>query len=284
MDESVDKPGLEQHNLKPRTKVIQPSVAMLKDVADNPGAYMRIPPENATSPVAPPETNASASEPQVNKEPFEPRSVYPEPKDNHTPVTAPQSKNNQTEVFNFSNGYVIGSGVYWFQLFAVVVLGLLLSFVVSPLLSHTSPLTAVWTLLLYYTSSLMLIAYVVPYRRFLHEAIDKPLWLTFFGATVQSFLITIGYSLILFLFSLLFRADLSDGVLSLFRVVGGGGLLAVSALSIVASFVIAYFATRVAWGVAFKFYTTLNIWVVRLIGLAPPLFIAGRFIYSLLIR
>jgi hypothetical protein len=283
MDESTDKPEAQHHNLQPRKKVIQPSAAILKDVAENPDAYARAPSNSAPSLTPVPEANVLSTEPQASTETFEPRNVYPGPKDSHTPPSRPEAKNDQSDVFNFSSGYTVGSGVYWFQLLAVVILGLLLSIVVLPLLKYASGLTTVWVLLLYYTGSLAVIAYVVPYRRLLRDAIDKPLWLTLFGATIQSFLISLGYSLVLLLFALLFRADLSDGVLSLFGTVGGG-LYAVAVVVIVAAFVLAYFGTRISWGLAFKFYAKLNIQVVRIIGLTPPLFLVASFIYSLLVR
>ncbi|HEY1645974.1 MAG TPA: hypothetical protein VGF75_06460 [Candidatus Saccharimonadales bacterium] len=269
-------------------KVIQPISSDLTAASvAQPQSQPTTSPTPSQEPTQPPTGNADPSpNPPFNTPPPRPApsSVYPEATQGmsassyQTPSPA-DNKKDTNETYNFSNGYSIGGSIFWFQLLAGIVLGLILFGIDSSVLKTASIAVIGIVSLLYYLVEFFVVAYI-PYNTLKSNNVDEPFWLTTFGVAVQAIIIATLFELVI---SLIIRSVINHGVSSSLAHIGGAGLGGIAIVVYIGFFIASYFLTKLSWGIAFSLFGKIkNKTIVKAIGIGVIAIIVGGIAYHYL--
>ena len=269
-------------------RIIQPLDPNLK--VDNtpsqpPAQPATVPPANTpqsqttNTDIQPADATTQPPQPRAN-----PNSIYPEATQGmsatsyQTPSPA-DNKKDTNESYNFNNGYSIGGSIFWSQLIAGIVLGLILFGIDSSVLK-TATLSVIGIVsLLYYLVEFFVVAYI-PYNTLKSSNIEEPLWLTTFGVAVQSIIIATLFELVI---SLIIRSVINHGVPSSLAHIGGAGLGGIAIVVYIGFFIASYFLTKLSWGIAFSLFGKIkNKTIVKAIGIGVIAIIVGGIAYHYL--
>jgi len=221
---------------------------------------------------------------QPTQQRVNPSSIYPEATQGMTATryqtSSPTDNKKETnESYSFSNGYSIGGSIFWLQLLAVIVLGLILFGIDYFVLKAATVTVIAIVSLLYYLVEFFVVAYI-PYNTLKSNNIEEPFWLTTFGVATQSIVVATLFELVI---SLLIRSVINHGVSSSLAHIGGAGLGAIAIIVYIGFFIASYFLTKLSWGVAFNIFAKItNKVAVKAIGIGVIAIIVGGIGYHYL--
>ena len=232
-----------------RIKVLQPTEAIVKEVAANPESYYSknlapqsiapIPtPSPGTQPVQP---EANASRPDPTAIPLEMQGHHPPGSSTDLPVDDP------TQSLNFKSGYSMGSAIFWFQLLAGIVLNVIFSGINSSMLRGASPSLAALVGFLYHILELAVLFYI-PYSVLKAGFVKDPFWLSLFGGGIEILIIS-GFLALLDLF--IVYVVISHGASFSLTHIGGSGQKAIGIVVYIVLLLAVYFLIKLSYGLAF---------------------------------
>lgn len=187
-----------------------------------------------------------------------------------------ETKKDTDKSYDFQNGYASGGAIFWRQLVAGIVLGLILYGIDSSLLKGASANVSAIVSLFYYLVEFLVIAYI-PYATLKEDNIEQPFWLTTFGIAFQSIILATLFELLI---SFLIQSVINHGVASSIAHIGGPGLGILATLVYIGFFVALYYLTKLSWGIAFVLFGKIkNKMIVKAIGICIIAFIVGGIGY-----
>jgi hypothetical protein len=211
-------------------------------------------------------------------------SIYPEAThglsaNSYQTLSPADSKKDTPEATTFDGGYSIGGSIFWNQLIAGIVFGVIFyGITVSVLKSANTSLINIVGLLHYVIEYLILI--YIPYRILKSNAEQEPLWLTLFGVATQSVIVATAFELVSLV---IIKAVLNHGVSSSLSHIGSGGLGALAIVVYIGFFVASYFLTKLSWGIAFSLFGKIkNMMIIKAIGIGVIAVIVGGIGYHYL--
>jgi len=211
-------------------------------------------------------------------------SIYPEATQgvSATSYQTPNPTNDKkdtSEATTFSDGYSIGGTIFWYQLIAGIVFGLIFyGLTVSVLKTTSTSLISIVGLLHYVIEYLVLI--YVPYSVLKSNAVEEPFWLTLFGVAAQSVIVAAAFELVDLI---IVKSIINHGVSSSLTHIGGSGLAATAIIVYIGFLIASYFLTKLSWGVAFSLFGKItNKVVVKAVGVAVIAIIVGGIAYHYL--
>ena len=213
-----------------------------------------------------------------------PSSVYPEATHglsaNSYQIPNPaDSKKDTLEAITFDGGYSVGGSIFWNQLIAGIVFGVIFYGLTVSVLKTSSTSLATIVGLLYYVIEYLILIYI-PYRILKSNAEQEPLWLTLFGVAAQSVIVVAAFELVSLI---IIKAVLNHGVSSSLSHVGGTGLGAIAIVVYIGFFIASYFLTKLSWGIAFSLFGKIkNKMIVKAIGIGVIAIIVGGIGYHYL--
>ncbi len=268
-------------------KVIQPlstspqPESTAPPVPDQPALATPQEPTQTTVPTPPKPTVTSA-----NPQPAQPNpsAIYPDvtrgvgANTYPTPTSADNTKDIPVTA-SFSEGYSLGGTIFWYQLVAVIVFGLIFYGLTASVLKTTSISLAAIVGLLHYVIEYLVLIYV-SYSVLMSNAVEEPFWLTLFGAASQSVIVAAAFELVDLL---IVRTVINHGVLSSLTHISGSSLAAKGIIVYIGFLIASYFLTKLSWGVAFNVFGRItNKVVVKAIGIGVIAVIVGGIGYHYL--
>jgi hypothetical protein len=264
-------------------KVIQPisSDLTIDTVPTTPPTATALPAEQA-QPATPVAQDLPFNTPPPR--PVAPSSVYPDPTQGfnatNNQVSSPADNKKDTKVaYNFDSGYLIGGSIFWNQLIAGIIFGVIFYGITASVLktAGTSLINIVG--LLHYVAEYLVFIYV-PYRVLRSNAEDEPLWLTLFGVATQSVIVACAFELVSLV---IIKAILNHGVSSSISHIGSGGIGALAILVYIGFIIASYFLTKLSWGIAYSLFSKIkNKMIVKAIGIGILAIIVGGIGYHYL--
>ncbi len=238
------------------------------------------PTSDTLSPESPlPQTTAPpAAVPAPTTPPVAPSSIYPEAThginaEAHQPLASTDNKKDIPESFgllSFSSGYAAGGTIFFLQLLAAIVLGFILSAITSSFLKTTNLSTYEIVSLVYRVFELFILIYI-PYNILKSGSVEDPFWVSVFGGAIQSAVFSIVFGILAFL--LLFTLFAHDTFTTL---LSGGNKVTTTVLLYGGFLIIAYFLTKLAYGLAFMLCGKIkNPLVIKVIGLTIIALVVG---------
>jgi hypothetical protein len=264
------------------SKVIQPSEALIKEMASRPVSAERVPVPNVSATQTPPPSSPPAEQPPATRVPIDTSSIYPAGDYSHQPSNSGSIGNNKdkAESFTFSNGYAIGGSIFWTQLVAGLVFGLILWGINASVLKTADISVIAIVSMLYYLVEFFVVAYI-PYDTLKSNNIEEPFWLTVFGIATQSIIIASVFEIIrVVIINMILNQGGAASLLNLGRSVGGAGIGATIIVVYIGFFIVSYFLTKLSWGITFLLFGKIKSkLIVKAIGLGIIAFIVGGIAY-----
>jgi hypothetical protein len=233
------------------------------------------------NPAAPQPTNAT---PEPQQPPASPSSIYPDATQGVSATryqmpSLADNKKETSETTTFSEGYSLGGTIFWYQLIAGIVFGLIFYGLTLSVLKTTSTTLAEIVGLLHYVIEYLVLIYV-PYSVLKSNAIEEPFWLTLFGVAAQSVIVAAAFELVDLI---IVKSIINHGVSTSLTHIGGSGLAATAIIVYIGFLVASYFLTKLSWGVAFNVFGKIaNKVVVKAIGIGVIAVIVGSIGYHYL--
>ena len=240
-------------------------------------------PQPAPDPVPPapasPEPSAPPPQPPAH-------SIYPEAThginaDAHQPTpSAPIDTKNESESLGFSDGYSLGGTIFLYQLIAVIVFSLVFYGIASVLLKTAGTSASTLVGILHYVGEYLILIYI-PYSVLKSNAIEEPFWRSLFGAATQSVVDSIAlFTGAITLLAFFVQASAVHVIGSASSNTGTSGF-GVETLVVLGIFlIIAYFFTKLSWGVAFFLFGKIkNKIAIKAIGLTIIAVMIGGIAY-----
>jgi hypothetical protein len=187
--------------------------------------------------------------------------------------------NADVQANTFSEGYAIGGTIFWYQVLAGIVFGLLFYGLTLSVLKTTSTSIAAIIGLFHYVIEYLLLLYI-PYSVLKSNASKEPFWLSLFGVASQTTIVTLLFG---FLDILIIRTVIDHGVTSSITNTNKSGLAAGVIIVYICFIVASYFLTKLSWGIAFSLFSKItNKIVTKAIGIAVIAIIVGGVGYHYL--
>jgi hypothetical protein len=230
----------------------------------------------------PPQSTATPANPQPAKP--DPSSIYPDVSrgvgaNKYPTPSSADTKKDAAATASFSEGYSLGGTIFWYQLIAGIVFGLIFYGLTMSVLKTTSTSLAAIVGLLHYVIEYLVLIYV-PYSVLKSNAVEEPFWLTLFGVASQSVIVGAAFGLVDLL---IVRTIINHGVSSSLTHIGGSGLAATGIIVYIGFLIASYFLTKLSWGVAFNVFSKItNKAVVKAIGIGVIAVIVGGIGYHYL--
>lgn len=239
--------------------------------APNPTAASQLTPAQATNATsAPQKPSTSSIYPDATKGVGANNFSIPNPADN---------AKGTAEATTFDKGYSIGSTIFWYQLIAAIVFGLIFYGLTTSVLKTSSASLAAIVGLLHYVFEYLVLLYL-PYSVLKSNEVEEPFWLTLFGMASQTVIVVAVFELVNLI---IVKAIISNGVTSSITHVGGSGLAATAIIVYVGFLIASYFLTKLSWGVAFSLFGKItNKVVVKAVGVGVIAIILGGIAYHYL--
>jgi hypothetical protein len=237
--------------------------------------------DQATNNVTP--TDGVTTEQQQPTRP-DTNSIYPEATkgvsaNSHSIPSPDYNKKDTVNSYNFSNGYSIGGSIFWLQLIAGIVLGLILFGIDASVLKTATISVIAIVSLLYYLVEFFVVAYI-PYNTLKSNNIEEPIWLTVFGVATQAVIIGVLFELVDIL---IIHAITSHAAASAAVHIGGTGLVGGAIVVYIVFLIACYFLTKLSWGIAFSVFGKItNKAVIKAVGLCIIAVIVGGIAYHYL--
>jgi hypothetical protein len=250
-------------------RVLQPTSDTLSPESPPPEPSPQPAPDRV--PAAPASPTPSASPPQPPAHSIYPEATHGINADAHQPIpSAPIDTKNESGPLSFSEGYSLGGTIFWYQLIAVVVVGFIFYGITLSVSKTANISLAVVVGMLHYVLEYLILIYI-PYSILKSNAIEEPFWRSLFGAAVQSVIDAATLFIASVAVVYLFAHAITVGVItstSGHTGTAGAGFTAADLIFLVVALLIAYFFTKLSWGVAFWLIGIIkNKIIIRAIGL-----------------
>ena len=236
-----------------------------------------------TTPLRPTDTTPIPAVPQTTRP--DTSSIYPDAtkgigtNNYSTPSPDDNNKKDNSESNIFSAGYSIGGSIFWQQLIAGIVLGLILFGIDASVLKSANISVIATVSLLYYLVEFFVVAYI-PYNTLKSNNVDEPVWLTVFGVATQAVIIGVLFELVDIL---IIHAITSHAASSAAIHIGGSGLVGGAIIVYIVFLIACYFLTKLSWGLAFSLFGKItNKTIVKTIGVCIIAVIVGGIAYHYL--
>ena len=265
MDEHNQNPEVQQP-VPQQAKILQPSEAFVQEVQSKAADTMPESPQGLTS-----HAPVFNGQPQTNTPPFNTNNIYPSVGASHQPPVD-MADNNKTKLLSFSDGYSVGGTIFWYQLIATIVFGIIMYGITTSVLKTRSYSLSILVGLIAYTIQYLILIYI-PFSVVRSEAVEEPIWLSLFGVAAQSVIIAATFALVDIL---VVRTIINHGSSYAFPHIGSSGVAAIGVFVWIGLLIASYFLTRLAWGTAYALYSKLSKVVVKTIGIIViAIFIGG---------
>jgi hypothetical protein len=253
---------------KPR--VIQPSAAFIKEMAETPSdpkpSPTQVTPQNNDQLSS--ATNQTQSLPP-SPSPYSASSIYPtsvsDPYSNPGVAALKSESANSSEPLSFADGYSIGKSIFWNLVIADFIAGIIFYTILVTLLQSSAYALALVFVLFEYCTFIFLSIYM-PYRVLNSSDFEPALWISLFGASIQS----IMASFVGLIYYGLGKALINNKNASLLRPFNNETSYIIFLIILIPVVIaISFYITRLAYGFTFYIFGKINDYKkIKLISIA----------------